>query len=524
MFYENSLKLKNKSTFKLSLSTFKNGINTEVEENSLPFKYAKVTYNYNFKKGALQTGHGFSDLYLPETKEQDATLRKMRIYHEYEQLNRLWLFPFYNNLSNFRDHMLVLSQDNKVLNARIIAINPYFEDIDYSEELTFTSIPNAVYYNINGEDVMLVSSATDGMYVFSPFTSTDLLPDAPRIISICRHYERVFAIEEGKRNKLVFSANLDPTNWNIDIDEAGYIEIIDDRGGLEKVVSFNDYVYIFKEYGISRLSAYGDQTEFSLSSLFVSSGKIYPNSVCVCGDRIMFLSRDGIYAFNGYTTTKLSLNIESLFEEKNDDCCSAYHNGKYYLGCRLKFDDGEVIGCESYSEGYVNNAMIEYDLKTGEINLTRGVDLKWLLSVEYDNVNKLAALFNNEHKKRIGEMNDSGEIFGTPLKKVWTSSYSNLGYPDKIKKIEKFSILAKEDCKIKIKTDQESKTFEVSGKTSTTTFYPNLKGEMFQFSIETDGSNAHIACPEISIGISRWVRFQKLSTLLMKKTKKISKS
>ena len=70
MFYQNSLLLKNKSTYKLSLSTFKNGINTEIEENSLPFKYAKVTYNYNFKRGALQTGHGFDDLYLPELKTQ----------------------------------------------------------------------------------------------------------------------------------------------------------------------------------------------------------------------------------------------------------------------------------------------------------------------------------------------------------------------------------------------------------------------------------------------------------------------
>lgn len=501
MFYQNSLLLKNKSTYKLSLSTFKNGINTEIEENSLPFKYAKVTYNYNFKRGALQTGHGFDDLYLPESNSENPVMRKVAVSGEYTKLNRIWLFPYYNHIMNVRDHMLLLSQDDKVLFARIIEVNPYFYDVSYSGQ-TFESEPNAVYYNINGEDVMLVTSETDGMYVFSPTLEEEIL-DEPKIISICRHYERVFAIEEGKRNKLIFSANLDPTNWNVDIDEAGYIEIIDDRGRLEKVVSFNDYVYIFKEYGISRLSAYGDQTEFSLSSVFVTSGKIYANSVCVCGDRIMFLARDGIYSFNGYSATKLTLNIESLFEEHNDNCCSAYHNGKYYLGCKLKYDDGEVIGCEGYSDGYVNNTLIEYDLKTGEINLTRGVDLKWLISIEYDTVNKLAALFNGEHKKKIGEMNDSGEVFGTPLKKIWTSSYSNLGYPGKIKKIEKFSLISKHECKIKIKTDVESETFEVKGKDSTTTIYPNLKGEMFQFSIESDGSDAHVACPEISIGISQ---------------------
>ena len=350
---------------------------------------------------------------------------------------------------------------------------------------------------------MLVTSATDGMFTFKPLNSSQLLADAPKIISICRHYERVFAIEEGKRNKLVFSANLDPTNWDISLDEAGYIEIVDDRGCLQKVVSFNDYVYIFKEYGISRLSAYGDQAEFSLSSMYVTSGKIYGNSVCVCGDRIIFLSRDGIYSFNGYSATKLSLNIESMFEENNDECCSAYHNGKYYLGCRLKYDDNETIGCEGYSEGYINNSLIELDLKTGDITLTRGVDLKDMCSIEYETVNKLAVIFNNEHKKVLGQIDNSGTIFGTPLKKVWTSPYTNLGYANKVKKIEKFSLVTKHNCKVVIKTNLESKIFEIEGKNSTSTIYPNLKGEMFQFSIETDGDLSDIASPEITIGISK---------------------
>ena len=399
--------------------------------------------------------------------------------------------------------MLVLSFDNLVEYVKIIGINPVFSNIDLNGTLQFTSEPSAVYYNINGTDVMLVSSPTDGMFKFQPATSSELLASAPKIISICRHYERVFAIEEGKRNKLVFSANLDPTNWDMNLDNAGYIEIIDDRGCLQKVVSFNDYVYIFKEYGISRLSAYGDQSEFSLSSMFVTSGKIYGNSVCVCGDRIMFLARDGIYSFDGYSATKLSLNIESMFEDNNDKCCSAYHNGKYYLGCRLKYDDSEVVGCEAYDGGYVNNSLIELDLKTGDISLTRGVDLKDMCSIEYETVNKLAVLFNNEHKKKLGEMDASGAIFGVPLKKIWTSPYTNLGYPNKIKKITKFTLVAKENCKVIIKTDLETKTFEVKGKNSTSVIYPNLKGEMFQFSLETDGSFASIACPEITIDISR---------------------
>lgn len=501
MIYKQELLLKNKSTLKLSLSTFKHGINTETDENSLPYKFAKVTYNYDFKRGALQTGKGFKVLTLPSSSS--STNRTPTVVGDYTELNKLWLFPYYDSQTALRDHMLLLSYDGFVKYVKIIGVNPIFANIDLSEELNFTSVPSAVYYNIDGCDVMLVSSPTDGMFTFKPTYTSELVADAPKIVSICRHYERVFAIEDGKRNKLVFSANLDPTNWNVSTEEAGYIEIVDERGCLQKVVSFNDYVYIFKEYGISRLSAYGDQSEFSLSSMFVTSGKIYGNSVCPCGDRIMFLARDGIYSFDGYSATKLSLNIESMFEDNNDSCCSAYHNGKYYLGCKLKYDDDKIVGCESYTQGYVNNTLLELDLKTGEINLTRGVDLKDMCSIEYETVNKLAVIFNNEHKKVLGEMDNSGKIFNTPLTKVWTSPYTNLGYPDKIKKIKKFTLLTKYDCKVTVKTDCESKTFEVKGKNSTSTIYPVVKGEMFQFSIETDGDLSCISCPEITIDVSK---------------------
>lgn len=500
MIYDNKLLLKRSSTYKLSLSTFKYGINTETDENSLPYRYAKLSYNYSFKRGSLQTGLGFEALTFPEDYTYE-TEREMQFLSTPTQIKRVWLYPFYNNILKEKNHVFLVNYDDKVYYAAIVAYNPFFTNIE--SELTFTSDPNAIYYNIDGEDVMLITSAIDGMYVFHPTIPSSLDTEAPKLISMCRHYERIFGIEEGKRNKLVFSANLDPTNWDMEVD-AGYIELIDDKGGLERVLSFNDYVYIFKEYGISRLSAYGDQAEFNISSLYVSSGKIYGNSVCACGDRIMFLSRDGIYAFNGNSTTKISINIESLLQNiNNENCCSAYHNGKYYLGCKLNYNDEKEIGCESYEDGYINNTLIELDLKSGEINLLRGVDLRSLCSIEYGFINKLVAAFNNEHKAKLGQLTTDGKIFGTILKKVWTSPNTNLGYPNKIKKIKSFSLISKYDCKIIVKTDKESREFDIKGKESTTTIQPNITGEMFQFTIETNSAYAEIAVPEITIGVSR---------------------
>ena len=101
-----------------------------------------------------------------------------------------------------------------------------------------------------------------------------------------------------------FSANFDLTEWDESPEEGGFIELVDERGECNKVLSFNDYVYIIREHGISRLSAYGEQEEFSVTHLFLSTDKIYHNTAVLCGDRILMLCSDGVYSFNGYSASK----------------------------------------------------------------------------------------------------------------------------------------------------------------------------------------------------------------------------
>ncbi len=500
MFYKKPLLIKNTKNLKLKLSNFSGGVNTEVDENVLPFKFAKNSYNYNFTKGSLETGIGFESLTFLKNNASNLE-RTLQFDDEITEVNKVWLYPFYNNVNQKKEHLLLASCDDKMYFCQIISIDPYIYPI--LNNITFTSVPNAIYYNLDGEDVMLVTSATDGMLVYHAQEINNLDSNAPKISSMCRHYERIFAIEAGKRTKLVFSDNLDPTNWNVSSDEAGYIELADERGGLEKVVSFNDYVYIFKEYGILRLSAYGDQSDFSITNLYVTSGKIYGNSVCVCGNRIMFLSKDGIYSFDGFSTSKLSLNIESLFRDvDNENCCSAYFNGKYYLGLKVDFNDGESVGCEEYSGGFVNNALIEIDLKTGDINITRGVDLKSICAIEYERVKKLVCAFNGEFKNRLGQLTHNGKIFGKPLKKVWQSSFTNLGFSSKTKKIRSVSLISKQPCAVVLKTDKGENRYEISGSLKTQKIITHDEGEMVQFKIESSVGDAYIANVEIAISVS----------------------
>ena len=198
MFYKNNLLLKKTSNLKLKLSNFASGVNTEVDENSLPYKYAKIAYNFNFSNGALKTGAGFEPLCFLENT-QTGIERELQFQIPPTEINKVWLYPFYNNYQKYKDHLLLVSADDKMYFCQIISIAPFIYKI--ANPVSFSSVPNAIYYNLNGEDVMLLTSA-EGMLVYHPQYINEVITDAPKIISMCRHYERIFAIEDGKRTKL----------------------------------------------------------------------------------------------------------------------------------------------------------------------------------------------------------------------------------------------------------------------------------------------------------------------------------
>lgn len=118
-----------------------------------------------------------------------------------------------------------------------------------------------VSYNYKSNDVLLMSSSDDGLFIVNDSTVT-YCTNAPKFTSIAVHNERVFGTVNGVSNQVWFSDDFDPANWKVSPTEAGYISFADDLGKAIKVVSFLNYLYVFRDYGIFRLTAYGDQNDF----------------------------------------------------------------------------------------------------------------------------------------------------------------------------------------------------------------------------------------------------------------------
>lgn len=487
---------------KLNYANFANGLNTDIDEFILPINRSVNTFNFNFSSGALLTGLGIKTLTLPIGKN-NTTQREITFPSSY-QIKATWLFRNTAPSNNVdRDDFLILLDSNGYLH-RMLLYETGSQLVQVGER-AFSDIPTILNYKLNGNYCLLISSA-DGFYYWSPTISTNFIKinNAPNINSICLHADRAFATTGGKREEVWFSKELDPTNWNATLSDGGFISFVDERGQCNRVVSFFDRVYVFRDYGINRITGYANQTEFDVSELYVSSGQIHAKTVCVCGDRILMLTDNGIYCFDGTSTTKLNVYVNDLLSRAgNKNAIATFFNGKYYLACYLPFDDAKQIGSEKNpSSSKANNVLIELDIKTNSINILRGVEITSLNVVSDDIISKLVVCVLDGGKYMLGEVGNYGAIFNTTTKKLWKSPLSNFGYPEKNKFIKDVYIISKHPLTITVRSESKSIKVTSTPKNNLIKLSPKLSGKMFALDFETNEKECYVSNPTIIVGMS----------------------
>ena len=450
---------------RIAFASFGGGLNTQTDQNLLPFKYSPHTFNFNVKSGALTDGTGIGNAqFTAHSTPLEPPSPPVKIY-------------FYKRYDGDKadDRLIAYCGDKKVYSLRL-GVNDEFSEI---EGLIFENAPVAVNYRYNGNDVLILSCEKDNMVILDGdgYTSYD---NTPYITSMCVHYERLFVTSGEEKSMLYFSKDFDPVNFNVSLDEAGFIDMPDMRGTLIKVVSFLDYVYIFRTNGIARLVAYANQEEFSCVQLFVTSGRIFKDTITTCGDRIIFLAEDGLYIFDGIYTRKLLTQIESLFKNvDNKNAAAEYINGKYYLAFNI-IKDGEE-----------QTSLMEYDINDGSFLLTSGLDVIDMEPVNTDLQSKLIFLLDGSGV--IGELCCESRLFDTPLNKIWQSPATDFGIKEKNKVLKEISLMTDGDIEIETFSDSGKKRYKIKGKKTLSVIRPNLRGKIFWFTIKSNGINSRIS-------------------------------
>lgn len=492
MFYENLKKFKKTTEKNLTFSIFESGVSSDADDSISKPTECKNFYNLTYNDGALKTGLGFKDLEVPTSVTDLKTTSVFDISAKVTKVSAIYLEKMFSEAYDmYVNQIMVLDSDFKVYGLPLLNLrNNYM--VTRSDKLTAKPI-FCTEYRVSNSDVVIFFTKNET--AISGQTINAVCANVPPMISCVVHYGNFFGIKNDSKNTLIYTKNTDLRKWT-ENETTSTIEFLDNRGVFIKLVAFNDYVYLFREKGITKISIYTSKEDFSVTHLYTSSSRIFENSICVCGDKVFFMTRDGLYSFNGTTVTKICEKYDKYFKNlDNSNCSSACLDGKYYIATRCDFNDGETVGCEA-NEGFVNNVLFEVDLKNFELNLLRGVDIINILSVDCPYLSKLCACFNDKAQK-IGELCFNGKDFLTNNKKAWQSYATDLGYNAKRKKLKELILTTKYNCEIEIISDEETKTYSFSGSDAEQRLAICVSGKTFQFKFKTDAEKCEICKPMI---------------------------
>ena len=476
------------STIEFNISNFAEGIDASTDENVTDINKSVNSFNFEYKNGALTEGLGFENLTLPKYHDEGSVEMTPRYVLDEEASHtfaKIAHFKEFDLLTQKRnDKLFLIADDNIPAYSQLISTGAIFGHL---RQIFPQECPKVANYHNGERDVILFYSDTDKIYAWDNQDYAVQYANTPAIYDFCEFNDRVVAVLSGERLTIRME-KINLLQWTeTPTANAKLITFDSERGYINKLLSFNGYLFIIRDFGISRLD-----TSNIVSHLLCSGSRMYANTACVCGNRGLILCKDGIYEFNNVSAKKINLKINRLLKGvSNQYAVASFRNGVYYLACRLNFDDNRQIGCES--GGYHNNALIAFDTNTNKYSICRGIDIRYLCTIQYDSCDKLLACFNGTYASQIGQITLDGKFFGNNQTKFWSSPLTDMGYSNKIKYIKEFSVLSLYDITVKVFSESESREFVVKGSNIISRIPVRIKGKQIGVSITSTTQKAYVS-------------------------------
>ena len=504
MFYKNLIK-NNLKCKKYNFLPFNSQMNFKFNYQSQPLGRCSQVYNFDTSSEALKDGLGVTELKFVWNNAHDLQYKTL-VAPTFAFVENAYFFRYWHKTWGYYYVLVIYCSNKKIYYNYVNQYNDQWHEIT---NLTLTEEPIALYSKVNGVDCLIFYNDEDGMFVWD-IRGTDAykVENPPAITSMCIHNERLFATVKGEARSIIFSEELNPINFNVSTEEGGYINMDDDHGKCNRVISFNGNLYVIRDYNIARVTEGKDRNEFIVEQLDLDNGKIFHNTVCVCGDKMMFLASDGIYEFNGTKSKKIDFDFDKQIHSiDNHYAIGHYSDGHYYLSCNMNFGDGVKYGCENL-DLHFNNTLIKIDVNKYDCQFMRGVDVKRFVPIN-DGVNNsiLVLYIIHDYRTIIGKLSDNvGNAFGENLKKCWRSEKYDFGLPGKYKYLRDIVLISHTDCDLNVYFDDRVKTIKIRGSEQPQTIKINEKSKCFAFEFLTENCGVYISVPQIRAGV-----YEKLS-------------
>ncbi|MDE6757672.1 MAG: hypothetical protein K2O95_07885 [Clostridia bacterium] len=471
MFYEKKYPARQPERKKIPLSNFL-GYDENKKSRELPCDYVDCVYNYRFKNNKLIGSYGVSEFKIgdyvfpptPKIKQGDRGVFCATMYVDDA--------PRFTILISHKDGIDFCCKGDKE-----------WRHMDARTLFTYGTI-----YYISNEPCLFMAGLGGVEWFVNNVLYTSL---RKRVIDICVHYERLFIVVEESHNSVWFSKSGNPMVWDHEIDKGGYINFDGTLGEVNTIKSFNNYLYVFCDYGIYRLTAYGDQTQFNLKKIYTSSGRIYAKSVTICGEYIAFAGEDGIFLFDGYDVSRYTTKVNDLISSGFDDVTACYSHDKYIIS----FTNNTQTDYGVFNLERDNNMLLVFNLVNKNVEIMRGVSFKYMCAVNEKDYSKVIAI--SDDCDRFVELDESGLYLGKPMLKYWESGEIDFGRPSEVKLLRSVEYNAKSEFYLGIICNGERKEFLLSPREKKKSLY--VKAKEFKFYIRSDNEKEEIYPPTLVV-------------------------
>ena len=364
----------------------------------------------------------------------------------------LWItgFSTHSDIGKELNYIVFCNSNYKIYYYELGLQNPAFV---YLNNITFTSEPIFEYFIKDNKNHLILCSQTDDMWVWNGINEPYQVLDAPCVKNMAVGFNRLFVTTSQNPYSVLFSSDLDPSNWSMSASDAGEVRFNDALGKVLSVFAIDNYIFVMRERGIVKLYNYNSNTNtFTISQAYLSASKIYSNSIAVCGDKIIFVCDDGIYSFDGLNGKKLYGQLNDILLT-TDLMCAACVNNKYYLCANV------------YEKCNYNNALIVVDLQCDNIsNIIMGDQYDKLCTIFVGNIFQVALL----SKTLNGECNLPTYVSNclqnfNEAEFLYKSKQIDLKPEGKIKTLSSLTLKSLYDLSLIIYTDKMNKKISVKG-------------------------------------------------------------
>jgi len=343
-------------------------------------------------------------------------------------------------------------------------------------------------YQISATDVIIMGNGVDVMKKWDGTTFASLGGTPPVAKSISIHAERLWATGvKAYPNTVYYSDDLNPENWTGGEDAAGEIYLPTWDGGVCIGVStiFSDLV-IFKTNNIYRVVGTYPSV-YEVKEVYSSVGAIAERSIVSGGDKAFFLSKDGLYYYNGVSAYPLLGDMAKdivINPSYASQAVSIVYKNKLYCA----FPEGTST---------TNNAVFVYDLLNKNLMVWRGLAVSDFMEYEDDLLFTNATGYVNHFDK------DATTFDGTAISAFWETPWQDLDAYRVTKTTDELYFYASGHGVLRVdvtfdgKTKTKNVTLVSTGKLHTLPL--NLEGRRFKMKFSNvSGSDFELTAPELT--------------------------